>query len=343
MNLSSFPPDPLKPASALAPEGRQDICELLSPSTALPLTKMVTIRDEAFEIASDWHLPMDESVLHRVVDEIIRRKQADVFLCVGDVFDAQQGEETSKWVGKLLNALSRAFNYVAFVPGNHCLRSKEAPWDSFNLNDNVFMPKGDNPILLTTQFNTILIGNCLYDFQLLEPSHLGLTKQGIVDFYQTTKDGMYIKGVSHHSMETMANTLATMLTPDVSLLLTHTVPHPAPVTFRVAELTEEIEELGRRLGVTFVAEPEKDELEGIKWDCSADGYRTWWNYKSFMMGSNILNRAESNPADGLTCIFGHTHRSCDHSVTGANGATIRLLSHQPYGGEDPRAWNARGE
>ena len=81
------------------------------------------------------------------------------------MFDVRNGEDTSFYVSKLLNVLSKLYEVVLYVPGNHCLRSPANPWNSFTFADNVVMPIADEPKIINTPNNLILLGNVFYDLQ----------------------------------------------------------------------------------------------------------------------------------------------------------------------------------
>jgi hypothetical protein len=313
---------------------------LLSPESQLPLTKSVVIKGEVFDITSDLHLPMDQAVVDRVIEDIVSNQQAETLFCVGDIFDAQNGEDTSAFVSDYLTKLARAYPQIVYPPGNHCLRSKDEPWGNFTLPSNVYMPIADQPIVLETENNRCLIGNCLFDFKLVDPALVSMNIEEIEQFFKGEKDGKFLRGIDRALMESMAHNLAEQLSSDISVLVTHTLPHPAAATFRVAEITPEHLELAEKLGLPFISDPEDDLHQASRWNTTPEGFRKWWNNKSFIMGSNIINRPNANPANGLSCVFGHNHRNSDTTITAANGASVLLLAHQPYGGRDPQAWQA---
>jgi hypothetical protein len=129
------------------------------------LSTSVRVKGKGFDIASDWHLPIIEDVIPSVLRLIHKRARGYTFICAGDVFDVRNGEDTSFYVSKLLNVLSKLYEVVLYVPGNHCLRSRANPWNSFTFADNVVMPIADEPKIINTPNNLILLGNVFYDLQ----------------------------------------------------------------------------------------------------------------------------------------------------------------------------------
>ncbi len=121
------------------------------------------------------------------------------------------------------------------------------------------------------------------------------------------------------------------------MLITHTLPHPAGVTFRVPMITPEHQQLEQASGARFISEPKDDEAKAVQRGISPDEFRKYWNLKSFIMGSNVLNNPAASPRDGLVCIYGHNHRTTTLDVQLDHGAA-HLHCYQPYGGRDPRAW-----
>lgn len=135
-----------------------------SPYTNLPLCRTIVVNEESFDIASDWHLPGDNDLIERIVCSITAVRGSDVFICAGDVVDAGNGEDRSGVISQLLNRLASIYETVLYVPGNHCLRSREHPWSSFDFAENVLMPIGITPIVHNTAKNQILLGNFFLRF-----------------------------------------------------------------------------------------------------------------------------------------------------------------------------------
>jgi hypothetical protein len=122
-----------------------------SPGTNLTLYKNIEVAGESFDIASDWHLPSDERLIDTFVRSLERLRSADIFICAGDVFDARNGEDRSLPVSLLMNRLAEKYEAVLYVPGNHCLRSRANPWESFSFVDNVYMPLAEDPALFQSE------------------------------------------------------------------------------------------------------------------------------------------------------------------------------------------------
>lgn len=311
-----------------------------SPVTNLPLSRVVQVQGESFQFGSDWHLPRDPHVLGRVAREILSAKGADTFLCLGDVFDADDGADTSSWTNQFLNLLSDHFERVLYVPGNHCLRGRTDPWGSFSLPDNVVMPKGSEPLVVSTANNKILLGNAFFDLNFIDPLAIGITEIELRKFYQEelTDSRSLLGGGDHFQLfKEMSAAIAGQLTPDISILLTHVLPHPAGVTFRVPEITDRHRQLSTSLGVPFECDPDGDQRNARKYSSTPEEFRRYWNCKSFFMGSNLLLGAQCR--SDLVAIYGHNHRGSQMSVALPSGASVNLMTHQPYGGSDTSAWN----
>ena len=301
------------------------------------ISTSVRIKGEVFDIASDWHLPISEEVIPSVLRLIQKTVRGDTFICAGDVFDARNGEDTSFYVSKLLNGLSKLYDLVLYVPGNHCLRSRANPWNSFTLADNVVMPIADQPKIINTPNNRILLGNVFYDLGFLDSSFLQITESDLRAFYASTTDGRYLMNGELDVFRDITQSVASMLTDDITLLVSHTLPHYAPVRFRTQNWSEETREGAKKYGILGCSDGDNVRSIADHWGCSVPQALEWWNTKCFLMGSNLLNHPRAKPGEGLTAIYGHNHRTSEMDIKANNGSSIRLISHQPYGGL-PEHW-----
>lgn len=295
------------------PEPNAQIYEK-SPKTQLSLSRTIQVQNENFEIASDWHLPMDRSVLDKMIATLKMYKHCDVFVCMGDIFDAGNCEDTSKFVSEFLTKLAEIYPAVLYSPGNHCIRSRDNPWLSFELPQNVHMPIAEQPLIIQTENNKILVGNCFYDLEFIDCTTVGFSEEMISDFYVKTNDGKSLLRGDVSLFKKMAVNLAKALTPDITMMVTHTLPHPALVNFRVPAMTDYHRELALNLGIPFICDLSKDSADAAIKHMSPEELRTFWNLKSIVMGSNILNRPEANPRDGLVALYGHNHRGSEMNV-----------------------------
>jgi hypothetical protein len=137
----------------------------------------------------------------------------------------------------------------------------------------------------------------------------------------------------------MTESVASMLTEDITLLVSHTLPHYAPVRFRTKHWSDETRERSKRHGILDCSDDDKVRSIAYHWGCSVSQALEWWNTKCFLMGSNLLSHQLAKPGDGLTAIYGHNHRTSEMDIKANNGSSIRLISHQPYGGL-PEDWFA---
>jgi hypothetical protein len=327
--------------SSTSNELKQPADCVVSPKTALALSRTLEVNGESFDFASDYHLPINQAVVDKVIETLVQRKQSDIFVCVGDVFDADKGEDRSEAISDFLTKLSKAYSLVLYTPGNHCLRSRDNPWESFQVPDNVLFPKGDMPLIVNTEKNKIVLANLFYDLRFIEPSSIGFAEADILKFYrEKTTDGKHLLGGDITLFKSMADNVAKCITPDVTMLVSHTVPHPVAVTFRVPVKTEELRRIEAETGARVDCMPEDDAREAAAKNKTAEGFREYWNKKSFVMGSNVISHQAARPRDGLICLYGHNHRSRDFDVVTASGLAVGLRSHQPYGGDEPTAWEA---
>lgn len=321
--------------------GLPDATFALSPHTNIPLSSSLSINGERFDFGSDWHLPRDPLVIRRATNTIINNKTSDLFICLGDVIDASDGSDTTEWTELFLYSLAHSFENVLYLPGNHCLRSRSNPWGSFDLPPNVVMPYGENPVTFSTTQNNYLLGNVFYDLEFIDSSMIDLTTNQLKEFYSSLPDGKFLLGGGDHfdSFQRMSRNLSARLTPEITVLLTHTLPHPSEVSFKIKDRSLDSEHPAAKLGAQIMCTPEQDERDALQYNQSADEVRAWWNKKSFFMGSNVLNRAPNNCRDGLIVLYGHNHRPPKNPIiTLENDRCIRLVSHQPFGGDGGEAW-----
>jgi hypothetical protein len=314
-----------------------------SPLTKIPLSSSISIHGERVDFGSDWHLPRDPVVIKRATDTIINRKTSDLFICLGDVIDASDGSDTTRWTEIFLRSLAHSFGNVLYIPGNHCLRSRANPWESFDLPSNVVMPYGENSVFFSTPHNTFLLGNAFYDLEFIDPTTVDITTNQLKEFYFSLPDGRFLLGGGDHfdSFKRMAINISSSLSPDVTVLLTHTLPHPSEVSFKVKEYLPGYKHPAEKIGAQIICTPEEDEREALQYNQLPDEARAWWNKKSFFMGSNILNRKPENCRDGLIVMYGHNHRPPSTPIiTLENGSNVKLVSHQPFGGDGGEAWKS---
>ena len=308
-----------------------------SPGTNLTLCKNIEVAGESFDIASDWHLPSDERLIDTFVRSIEHLRSADIFICAGDVFDARNGEDRSLPVSLLMNRLAEKYDAVLYVPGNHCLRSRANPWESFSFVDNVYMPLAEDPILFQTEKNIILLGNIFYDFKFLDPSIFRFSDKDLRAFYPLTSDGQYLLAGDVRQFIAMSDAFAECLTPDVTVMVSHVLPHVASTYVKIDVDDGLLRRRARELGLMICDDDRRLAEAADYWQCTEEQARIYWNKKCFLMGSNILDHPQANPRDGLTALHGHNHRQADREIRARNGARIKLLSHQPCGG-NPELW-----
>lgn len=289
------------------------------------------------DVGSDWHLPPSNAdLLAGFKERIVSEKGSSILFCVGDIIETSDGLDSSRLIVKLLNELATVYRGVIFVPGNHDLRGRQEPWNDFqdNLSPNVFTTGAFDPRLLDLHdidpdfpSTKVLLTNFFYDMKFLDPAILDLTPEAVLRYYQDeTNDGKHFLNGKVEMFVEMAEIARAWIKPEIDILVSHALPHPSLVTFRVGEKTEEHVRREAELGIPFICDPEYDAKQGARWNDTAEGYRKFWNFKSFFMGSDVLS--ETNFKDGLVCVYGHNHRSNDKPMK-LNGKTVNFVSHQP--------------
>src|SRR4051812_35551608 len=102
------------------------------------LLRLVEIGKTTAMLGSDWHflaptINQENSparVADRVINDADQLSSGERHLyCVGDIYDAAvPGSNNGLYVQEVLDHLSRRFDAVFFVPGNHDLRGRPDPF-----------------------------------------------------------------------------------------------------------------------------------------------------------------------------------------------------------------------
>jgi len=291
---------------------------------------------------SDQHFPVEEidQFITLLVDQI-RGHNPEAVILNGDLFDASRGESVQQAVGDLLRAVASGYEgRIIYVPGNHCLRGAgDDAWARFGrLPANVHAPLNNpvEPIILQTAKGKIVCGNLFYDFNFSDPALFDLTRNDILHFYKNSyADGRYLLGGRIDLFPIMADNLARALEPDTKILITHCLPHPILNRFRIAARTEITNRLERDHGIRFLYGSDRsnqgfERNAAERWGVSVEDYRSVWNLKSFVMGSNVLERDGFNPAPhGLIVFSGHNHSAAYEEVSFIGDRKIVFCGHQP--------------
>ncbi len=297
------------------------------------LVRQFNLDGKQVDIGSDYHLE-GEGVIGRAVARIKREQRSEVLFCIGDLCNAEHGEDTSPRINEFLTGVASLYDRVIFTPGNHDLRGRENPWGSFKVPGNVIYPNGEEPKVVDLGGRKVLVADLFYDMKFIDPSKLGFSADDVAKQYAESNDGRHLLHGDTSTFQGMTERAAKLLQPDVDILATHTLPHPSLVTFRVPEMTEEIKRLAAESGLPFICNPEEDAEQAKRYSkpgkppVTAQGYRDWWNNKSIFMGSNVLEHPKSNPKDGLWAVHGHHHR-IDLKSRAVQGRTINIATHQP--------------
>ena len=290
------------------------------------LISPLEIAGKQADVGSDWHIKPE--ALPRAIDHLRENRKSELLFCMGDLFDAQEGQDTSAAINELLQAIAPGYEAVIFTPGNHDLRGRDNPWGSFSLPKNVHYPRNEAKVV-TLGDRSILVADLFYDMQFVDPAQIGLSWEEVIRQYAESNDGKhFLKGATEPFKE-MTENAAVLLQPNIDILATHSLPHPSLVTFRVPELTEEVQRLARESGLQFICAPEEDITKARRWNSTtAEGFRKWWNIKSIFMGSNVLEHPSANVKDGLWAVHGHHHR-VDLRQRTVQGRRVNIATHQP--------------
>jgi hypothetical protein len=304
----------------------------------VPPLRTIDVRGTSFDLGSDWHYDL-ETPTDQIVEHIRRAQQSSTLLCLGDVFLTENGEDATGQINALLEGLSPHFEEIFFSPGNHDLRGRPDPWHTLRYPGNVVHSPRNLPIIGCTRTGLrILLANLFYDLKFIDPSIVGLTREDIIKYYKENPDGTTLLGGELGSFPDLTHLAAQALTPDIDVVATHVLPHPSLVKFLVPKRTEEHERLERKTGIPFICDPAEDERKAAFWTkklgkkVTPEGWRTWWNQKSIVMGSNLLEHPLANPQEGIVAAYGHNHRSNDRTTT-INGKRVHFVAHQPYYGK----------
>jgi hypothetical protein len=303
----------------------------------MKLITQFTIHGHAVDVGSDWHYKLTEpDVVGRMVEHVKRAKQSSVFYCLGDLFDTPDGQDSTEAINRAVSGFAELYDQVIFTPGNHDLRGRENPWQSFRFPKNVLWPHDPvEPVVATVGPSKVLVANLFYDLRFIDAGVIGSTDESIRKFYAKSNDGRHFLGGDTSRFLTMTENAARALTPDIDVLVTHSLPHPSLVTFRIGEVTAETTRLQDELGIPFICDPADDERQaeeyrrrGAKGEVTTAGVRVFWNHKSIVMGSNLIGHPKANFRDGLTAVYGHHHR-IDLKPRKIASKTVQMVTHQP--------------
>jgi len=285
---------------------------------------------------SDHHIPLRLAAqfIEALIDQSCAQS-SDMLILNGDLFHTPYGEAAQEAIGHLLNRVAARYkNPIVYVPGNHCLRGtgKEA-WKHFGaLPKNVYAPLANplKPIVLRTPAGKMVVGNIFYDFKFLDPSLFRLTKKDIRTYYADTHDGQHLFDGRTEDFPLMADNVARAITPDTKFLVTHCLPHPMLVKFIQTAKTEITERLEREHEIRFVYR--SITKQAAQWNMTEEACLDFLTKKSFIMGSNVLNREGFEPApEGLVIFQGHNHQSKNKEKIMVAGRKMIVCSHQnPY-------------
>lgn len=284
-----------------------------------------------FDVGSDWHLPLDDTKTNDCVENVKVHQKSEYLFLLGDIFDTDQGQDSSNHINDLLAKLIRVYDLIFFVPGNHDLRGRDLPWSSFSFSSSVFMPSQFAPkVVELSRGKKILLGNIFYDLDFVDPALIGIDLEAARTFYeQETTDGRYLLGGNSASFLEMTQAVKNKLSTQIDIVATHAVPHPSLVTFRIEKTNPKLEALAQECGIPFIVDLEDDAAQAVRYKTTPELARRYWNYKSIVMGSNIFKDPETlSFKDGLVALYGHNHRPGDR-VSKLGERSVRFISHQP--------------
>jgi hypothetical protein len=302
----------------------------------MKLIHTFSVNGDEIDVGSDWHYALTEpNVVERIVAHVKGAQRSKVLFCLGDLFDTPEGQDSTDALNRTVTAFAALYETVVFTPGNHDLRGRAKPWDTFRFPGNVVWPRGLEPVATTIGKNRLLVANLFYDLCFIDPAVIGSSDATIRKFYARSNDGKHLLGGDTAGFLEMTEKAARALTPEVDVLVTHALPHPSLVTFRIEARSDETTRLSRELGIPFICDPADDERmaeeyrrRGARGPVTTADVRSFWNNKSIVMGSNVLGHASARFRDGLTLAHGHHHR-IDLEPRTIGGKTVRVVTHQP--------------
>lgn len=292
---------------------------------------------------SDQHIPLhqfDAFAKNLIVQTTQNKAQTDFLVLNGDHFDASEGEATQEAVGDLLREISNYFDKpIIYVPGNHCLRGRDADaWSRFGrMPNNVYAPLNEptQPITLNTRIGNIVIANIFYDFDMVDPSPLGFSTDEVCAFYPKTRDGKTLLGGNTELFDEMARNLVAAVTPQTSIMITHCLISRQQLAFNAEERNEEIEALEKNLKIPFITDPAYHRRVADYYGTTIPEQIAYANKKTCMLGSEILSKCADTFSGGLHVITGHNHVPENRVQRFINGKEVVFCTFQnPYHWKD---------
>ncbi len=286
----------------------------------------------SFDYGSDYHFDLKNYTPKKVSEIIKKYKKNNILIFTGDLYDNFKGKDLSQEVEEVLNRLVGLgwYEYVLYTPGNHDIRSIEKPFcRSKLLNERVIIPENYVKKITLSGVN-ILLWNVMYE-PIIPPEEIDIKADELNDFYKKISDWKFIKDLNLCEFSQMAEIVRSNLNKDIDIIITHPPIHPYASIFMSEEKTHNTERLIKKYGVKFLyGEEAKEKWEKTmkKWGPEyymsfKDFIDKFWNLKSILIGSNLLNWVDFQ--DGLLSIFGHIHRSMNDSYI-VDWKTVNFLS-----------------
>ena len=272
------------------------------------------------QIGSDFHYPLDTQV-SVVVWDILREYQKWVILCLnGDIFDTPEGQDSSQKVSQVISLIAKEVEKLIFVPGNHDLRWRNNPLESFNISWNVVFPSSfESPLIANIYGVKIIVANLLYDFAFVKAlSQIPLYSfEEILKTYRTTlPDGTHLFWSDISTFEQIRDNLRKSIAKnrDAQILITHVLPHPSLLRFLWddprfwSEWSEVVSSIS--------------EIDRLRKQYPRDEFIKWWNHKSLAwMGANVFDSFSLPNA-----IYWHNHKGSRDEKKLVLGNEVRFIT-----------------
>jgi hypothetical protein len=262
------------------------------------------------QIGSDFHFSLDQGI-DSIIQQLKKEKKSEVLFFLWDVFETRNGEDSSSEINNLISEISEMFQHIIFTPGNHDLRWRVDPWESFSLPKNVYYPESTfDTKVCQIEWNKILVANLFYDMEFINSDLIGGNQDEIREFYKKTNDGKHFLYGDISLFKSMTEVCKKALDSQIDIVATHSLPHPSLTIFRARPNDWSIDSPG----IMTVTDMEDHKKHVFNKDFDIDRFIKYWNLKSFFMGSNILEGKENDIKDGLVCLYGHNHRGWKSSL-----------------------------
>ncbi|TSC59251.1 MAG: hypothetical protein Greene041619_87 [Candidatus Peregrinibacteria bacterium Greene0416_19] len=327
----------------------------------LPLIRRLEIGNTPSFLGSDWHFKTPDAnrdntpanVAEQVIADADRVHTGERHLyCLGDIYSTyDRGIQTAPLVTEVLDHLSRRFDAVFFVPGNHDLRGRSDPYEGLrSLPKNVVSPQPPDHVASVSIPTTsaqirVLLCNVLPGADLLLPKELldiyGIGHRTVEELSQEHPDNdpaAPMVQVSVAERRTLTGKAVQAINPETQVLAVHGLPDPAPieipVTPELAPAIECVRSLIDTLGIRLITDParlRKIIEDGQTFNASHSPERIlqrWVGKAASDLGVPLLRMAGDRIGDNLMAMHGHNHCPPYERTIHVKDKQVKLLSYQ---------------